>query len=516
MERSRNTLLVILSLGLVALIAWVLFGNTDAGRWSRTESSDRRERSAAGGGSGALEEAREADDDVWGRGGDDPGDLDPLELEVTEQNYGVRTAARYTEPEQARHRQQFRGRLARLAQGGDPELADCLALVRWAEDKEIPDLYGLALRYTLVLHSGSQEARGRLRRLRRSLRRLPVDRDAGDRLIADLGGEFRLLRTPHFRLAYDTEAPFAREIGALLEQVHGVFFRFFTARHFEPVPPADRLEVVIFGSRADYRRATEHLGAHLISTSGVFVSRDNRTYFYDALNEPSLGRSRRNISDSVRSLHRFLDDIENGGEQRRFNITIGGQSYSSVRRTRARRLLRAEVSRLQTQKRQISRRFAGRNTARAVHEIVHHLAYSAGIHGRFRKSPTWLVEGLAMVFESVNQRSGQWQGPGGVNETRQRSFRRNLKAGLAVSLEELVSNDRGFRQDGRAMNRTYNAAWALFHFLVNHHHDALFDLMANLSIEVATERVTAEGRRREITRVFGPLRALERRWLRAH
>jgi hypothetical protein len=273
--------------------------------------------------------------------------------------------------------------------------------------------------------------------------------------------------------------------------------------------------VVIFGSRADYRRATEHLGEHLVSTSGVFVSKDNRTYFYDALSEPALERSRQNIAHSLQSLKGFLEDIETGDDDRRFNLTVGGQSYHRVDRRRAQQLLRAEVQRLQQQRRQVQHRFEGRNTARAVHEIVHHLAYAAGIHGRFRSSPTWLVEGLAMYFEAVDRRSGRWLGPGGVNEDRQQGFRRDRKAGLAVPLDELVSGDQGFRQDGKTMNRTYNAAWALFHFLVQHHHDALFDLMANLSIEVATERPTAQERRAELSRMFGPLPELERRWLAA-
>jgi Protein of unknown function (DUF1570) len=515
MNRSRHILLWALSLGLTVLAAWSLFGGRTA-EPSRPGASDGRE-AGAGGGRGGFDEADEAGevDGVLGRGADDPGDDDPLELRVTEQSYGVRAPALYTEAEQARHRRQFRGRLARLAQGegGDAELADCLSLVRWAADKEILDLYGLALRYTLVLHSQSSEARRRLGRLGRSLRRLPVDRAAGKRLLADLGGDFRLLLTPHFRLAYDTEEPFARQIGRLLERVHQAFFRFFAARHFVPVPPADRLEMVIFGSRADYRRATEHLGDHLISTSGVFVSRDNRTYFYDALSEPSLGRSHQNISESVRSVRGFLKDIETGEPGRRFTLTVGGQSYRSVGRARARRLLGAEVRRLQRQRRQIDRRFAGRNAARAVHETVHHLAYAAGIHGRFRKSPTWLVEGLAMYFETVDRRSGQWLGPGAVNKDRRRGFRRDIEARRGVDLVKLVSGDQGFRQSGKTMNRTYNAAWALFHFLVWQHHDALFDLMANLSIEVATERATAQGRRQELTRMFGPLRRLERRWL---
>ena len=59
---------------------------------------------------------------------------------------------------------------------------------------------------------------------------------------------------------------------------------------------------MIFGSRADYRRYTEHLGDHLVSTSGVFVSRDNRTYFYDAMSEPGLDRSHDSIDRSVKRL----------------------------------------------------------------------------------------------------------------------------------------------------------------------------------------------------------------------
>ncbi|MFH2005440.1 MAG: DUF1570 domain-containing protein [bacterium] len=511
MDRSR--LLIALFIGLLAVGGWLFWRD----RGSRDHEADRSARRDRGAGT------KLADQDDFALGGADEGDdddgededLDPLELEVTVDDYGLRAQSRFSVEERERNRSGFRGRFAGLAQGGDPELADCLELARWAADKEIPDLYGLVLRYTLILHSGSREARRRLASLRRSLRRLPVDLAAGRDLLTELGTEFRLLRTPHFRLAYATEEPFARQTGVLLEKVYGAFFRFFAARHFEPVPPADRIEVVIFGTREDYRRHTARFGDHLTSTSGVFSSRDNRSYFYDALNEPSLDRARQNIADNVSKLERYLEDLDQGDPSRSFNITIGGQSYTGISPARAGQLMRAEIRRQQQEKRRLDGRYRGRNISRAAHEIVHHLAFAAGIHGLFRKSPSWLMEGLAMHFEAVDLSSGKWLGPGGGNDARQKGFRRDLEARQQVSLEELVRSDRLFRTGGKPMNRAYNAAWALFQYLLGHHHDPLFDLMANLSIAVATERPTEEDRRREFTRVFGPLPELERRWLRS-
>jgi hypothetical protein len=38
--------------------------------------------------------------------------------------------------------------------------------------------------------------------------------------------------------------------------------------------------------------------------------------------------------------------------------------------------------------------------ATIVHEAAHQTAYNVGVHGRFCEQPRWLVEGLAMMFES--------------------------------------------------------------------------------------------------------------------
>ena len=41
-----------------------------------------------------------------------------------------------------------------------------------------------------------------------------------------------------------------------------------------------------------------------------------------------------------------------------------------------------------------------RNAAVLIHEATHQMAFNTGVHSRFCPPPTWLAEGLAMLFEA--------------------------------------------------------------------------------------------------------------------
>lgn len=400
-----------------------------------------------------------------------------------------------------------------LTAAGDPAPEACLGLARWVADKDLPALYGLALRWTLLLDGDQPEARRRIRELRARLARLPDRPALAQRLRDDMGPSFRVIETEHFRIAYETAPSFARRTGALLERVYREFFRFFRDRFFEPVPPADRLEVVLFATREGYRRFVAPFGPAFRNTAGVYSSKYHRSYFYDAQSDPSRARAQRRLADARARLETLEHDVlekTEPGDRFRVETDDGKRRQLSVRETRA--LVARQKKRLQRTAQRIDQRFRRLNVARAVHEITHHLAYAAGIHTRHHPNPRWLVEGLAMYFEATVE--GQWIGPGHIDSHRLARFQRRIRAGTWFKLERLISSDAPFTDGGPVTAEAYDAAWALFTYLARVRHDRLFDYLANLSLRVSQAPYPPRDRRRDVERLFGPLRVLERAWLR--
>ncbi len=427
--------------------------------------------------------------------------------------YRVRRAEWNRRGPRAVRRDLFLQHLRGLTAAGDPDPRDCLALARWAADKELPALYGLALRLTLMLDGEQKEARKRLSRLRARLSYLAPNPAAARRLLEDLGPSFQLLRTPHFRIAFQTSETFARDTGKLLERVHGAFFRFFRERFFEPVPPADRLEVVLFRTREGYRRFTTPYGRALRNTAGFYSSKDHRSYFFDAQGDADRVEVKRRLAEALKRLRdverNLLDDAAPG---QRFRVAGDGVPSRDVSGAEAKAILEKQQRRLKRLARKLTLRLRRLNVSRAVHEITHHLAYAAGIHSRYSTNPRWLVEGLAMYFEATVD--GAWVGPGRLDKERLARVRKRSLADTGPALARIVEQDALFEEGDRRTGEAYDAAWALFYYLAQGRHDRLFDYLANLSLRVTDEPYGPRARRRDLERAFGPLPVLERAWRR--
>lgn len=100
-----------------------------------------------------------------------------------------------------------------------------------------------------------------------------------------------------------------------------------------------------------------------------------------------------------------------------------------------------------------------------VHEATHQTAYNVGIHSRAAENPTWVVEGLATMFEArgVYQSEASDTVRQRINHGRLDDFRyyhdgRKHKNVIA----QLVASDKAF---DKSTERAYADAWALTFFL---------------------------------------------------
>jgi hypothetical protein len=105
------------------------------------------------------------------------------------------------------------------------------------------------------------------------------------------------------------------------------------------------------------------------------------------------------------------------------------------------------------------------NATTIIHEATHQMAFNTGIHRRFAAEPTWVVEGLATMFEApgvwnpLNDHSQSDR----VNRSRLEGFRKLVKERYQPgSLATFLSSDNAFQSDPEG---AYGEAWALSFYL---------------------------------------------------
>jgi len=142
------------------------------------------------------------------------------------------------------------------------------------------------------------------------------------------------------------------------------------------------------------------------------------------------------------------------------------------------------------------------NAETIIHEASHQTAYNVGVHRRFAEQPRWLIEGLAMMFES----RGVWDARSGdvrsdrINRGRLVDFRSTLKSRPDNVLISLVASDQLFRiSPGFA----YAEAWTLSFFLCETRPQQYSQYLAKVAARKAFSTYSAKARLIDFMAVFG-------------
>jgi hypothetical protein len=105
------------------------------------------------------------------------------------------------------------------------------------------------------------------------------------------------------------------------------------------------------------------------------------------------------------------------------------------------------------------------DTNTLVHEATHQTAFNRGVHNRFGEYSSWLVEGLACMFEAegVNNSYIHTKREDRINSARLLSIQLAIKNGHAKGrLEQIVRDDHLFRSNSQL---AYAYAWGLTFYL---------------------------------------------------
>jgi hypothetical protein len=292
-----------------------------------------------------------------------------------------------------------------------------------------------------------------------------LDHDAmSERLLKEMPNGFRIHRTRHYVICYNTSTAYAEWCGALYERLYLAFRNYWRQRGFELQDPEWPLVSQVFNSKAAFSHYTRpELGDATASISGYYSLRTNRVSMYDL---------------------------------------TGVDGRLPARQTRA------HINRL------LSRPQAERTVATIIHEATHQLAFNCGLQTRFADIPLWVSEGVAIYFETPDLGSSKaWRTIGGVNRVRMFDFRRFLRQRPADSLTTLISDDHRFRNIRTAAN-AYAEAWALSYYLIRRHTENYLDYMHVLSEKTPLVYDTPQERLAEFRQAFGELAELDKDFLR--
>jgi hypothetical protein len=238
-------------------------------------------------------------------------------------------------------------------------------------------------------------------------------------LLDDLPAGFQVHTAAHYVLFYDTSKDYALWCGGLFERLYRAFTNFWSRRGLELRESEYPLPVIIFADADDYANfARDELGEAASSIVAYYSLRTNRVVMHDLSGVEAL-RSQQGV--------------------RRRSLSINAL---------------------------LSQPAAEPLVATIVHEATHQIAFNCGLHTRYSDVPLWLSEGLAIYFETPDLSSSQgWQGIGRVNYRRLATYRETLARREPLRLEQLISNDRLFR-DTRTGPGAYADAWVLTYYLL--------------------------------------------------
>ncbi|MDO4551126.1 MAG: DUF1570 domain-containing protein [Planctomycetia bacterium] len=234
--------------------------------------------------------------------------------------------------------------------------------------------------------------------------------------------DFKIYRTKHYLICYNTSSTYARWCGNLLEGLYSAFQKFWEGKDFELLEPEFPLVMIIFSSVKDYKAyGADALGEMEDTIVGYYSIATNRMVCYDL---------------------------------------TGAEVYAAMRKVSAtvtyRALSRAILNRPQ----------AEGQIATIIHEATHQLAHNRGMVARFADVPLWYNEGISLFFETPNMKSEKgWASAGRLNRSRAIQHKNYLVRRQEGSLRKMLSDDSILRSPETGADM-YAEAWGLTYYFL--------------------------------------------------
>ncbi|MBN1491928.1 MAG: DUF1570 domain-containing protein [Phycisphaerae bacterium] len=343
--------------------------------------------------------------------------------------------------------------------------------------------------------------------------------------------------TPRFRLQYTGAAAEAHALAASAERVYDEILA-FCAYHGLPVtPPPEKLEILFLTDVETYRACARLAGLGRIKTYGFYDEKTNRCVFVDVGADPEIADLRNALKRAAQNANTIKAQLDattsDAGE---ITLTYGDGSQVTLPVEEARRTLSAAKAQLRQIQARYDRYTDEINRTVTRHEIAHQVFFNIGVLRRNGSTPSWFVEGLAVLFETPEIPYATK--PRSINGARYNDLHEavcpheseeSLNAAMVTTavhegrllpLRNLVGasweNNRqqpspSRREDGDT-SLLYAQSWALVYYLHRQQKDKLGDYVRRIQRRT-NANIGPEVEIRDFEAAFGPLDdAFTRRW----
>lgn len=332
---------------------------------------------------------------------------------------------------------------------------------------------------------------------------LPVDEDAEARLLEFAGESFKIRRTPHFLVCYNSDLEVVNEFIHRVEATYAGVLRFLSVNNVEHAEPQARLEVFFFAEHDQFHEYAARIGLNVSGAGGFYDPKTNRAAFYNAISMPRLQELNQSIDRMQETLRQGLP---RGTDKTRF------------------------AKELRTIRNQRDRMIEGINQTVVQHEVAHHVLFNTGVHPHGVANPKWLIEALACLFETPPGASGS--GLGTTNQYRLVNLRTIMSptgdpAGASLEgyeqacqqrrlapLMQLVADGSLYDTSRVEVEGFYAQAWSLAFYLQRHHREKFGEYINKVAKRPPDKKLDPVAEMLAFEEVFGPLdKNFESRWL---
>lgn len=286
--------------------------------------------------------------------------------------------------------------------------------------------------------------RGKRKQRHADMSELPPDESAEKRELDSLGDGFRLRRTNHYSILYNTSEKDVKVFSSAIEKTYRSCVNYTQRLGFDAQVPSHKLLIYYFDEHPEYSGYSEKLGngPREQSTPGVYFPLLNRSMFYNFQNQETFKRAREEAEARIDDLRAQLRRPGVSRDQRR---DIGRQIAEARKQATRSATVGSDVSESIVQ-----------------HEVAHQVLWNIGFHNpkNFVANPRWFVEGTAMMFEPIS--TGSSANFGAVNTTRLDEYKRLLAEQRLIPVKDFISTADHF---ATKIDVAYPQSWALIHYL---------------------------------------------------
>lgn len=266
-----------------------------------------------------------------------------------------------------------------------------------------------------------------------------------------------LLENPHFIIASSGKKVMAKKLQDVIQKTYNRFFEEFEKATIPLQKPKFKLEIILFPSQATFRAFKLEDHPSMIRNDGFFSRNDNRSYFYNVLDSKASRKAavlRRPVEKDIESLEQRL---------------LIANSLKAVSLRKRIRSLKAKLERFKKRQQRVLENIC---LTTAAHEVTHQLCCNTKLIPITKGFPTWLLEGIALIFEQIPQSSKRKAGEdlGALNP-----FRLQLLKSARQEKKKLTPLPRLISHSGSLLDLPgqlpYGTTWVLMHHLLIRHKD---------------------------------------------